>query len=552
MAHNYAEQLNTKVTPQDRPIPGREKDMAKNNAGGYTFTIDKWEKLKRFLILGSEGGTYYVREQELTKRNIDSSLACIKDDPIRVLNTIIEISDSGRAPKNDQAIFLLALLITNAPSKYKKEISKALPKICRIGTHLFTFVHYLDQMRSWGRSVRRAVSNWYAMDTDRLAYQLIKYKGRSVEGSNNQWTHRDVLRSAHVKPKTIMHNRLFGYATKEIWEYMNGISIIDAVEELKKIDTSDIKASANIIANNNVPHEAWPTELKNYPEIWESALANMPLMATIRNLGKLSNLEVLAEGKFDAINLVAEKITNADYIKKSRVHPLAILTGLRTYGSGHGVRGSLTWNPVQKIVDALDEAFYLSFNNVEPTGGKTLLALDVSGSMTAPLASGILSCREASAALALITANVEKDCTIVGFTSKENLNGFWGNIDNTILTPLNISPKMRLGDVIQNISRLPFGGTDCALPMMWAEKKGLNFDNFAIYTDSETWAGNIQPIQALKKYRNAINPEARLCVVGMVSSGFSIADPNDRGSLDVVGFDTATPNIMSAFFRGEI
>jgi 60 kDa SS-A/Ro ribonucleoprotein len=33
----------------------------------------------------------------------------------------------------------------------------------------------------------------------------------------------------------------------------------------------------------------------------------------------------------------------------------------------------------------------------------------------------------------------------------------------------------------------------------------------------------------------------------MVSNGFTIADPNDSGMLDVVGFDTATPSIIADF-----
>ena len=40
---------------------------------------------------------------------------------------------------------------------------------------------------------------------------------------------------------------------------------------------------------------------------------------------------------------------------------------------------------------------------------------------------------------------------------------------------------------------------------------------------------------------------AKLVVIGMVSNGFTIADPNDAGMLDVVGFDTATPSIITDF-----
>ena len=53
-----------KKTPQSKPIPGRE--MVKNAAGGFVFKADSWTRMERFLILGSEGNTYYVGERELT------------------------------------------------------------------------------------------------------------------------------------------------------------------------------------------------------------------------------------------------------------------------------------------------------------------------------------------------------------------------------------------------------------------------------------------------------------------------------------------------------
>jgi 60 kDa SS-A/Ro ribonucleoprotein len=124
---------------------------------------------------------------------------------------------------------------------------------------------------------------------------------------------------------------------------------------------------------------------------------------------------------------------------------------------------------------------------------------------------------------------------------------FAGRADG--LTPLTISPRQRLDDVVKTVSDLPFGGTDCALPMLYARKLEREIDTFVIYTDAETWAGDIHPIQALRDYRRESGIDARLVVVGMVSNGFSIADPADRGMLDVVGFDTATPQLIADFAR---
>jgi 60 kDa SS-A/Ro ribonucleoprotein len=120
------------------------------------------------------------------------------------------------------------------------------------------------------------------------------------------------------------------------------------------------------------------------------------------------------------------------------------------------------------------------------------------------------------------------------------------------LAPLSISPRQRLDDAVKAVSDLPFGGTDCALPMLYAQALEREIDTFVIYTDSETWAGSIHPVDALRDYRRASGIDARLVVVGMVSNGFSVADPNDGGMLDVVGFDTATPQLISDFARGAL
>ena len=57
MSNAYASLFNPSITPQSEPIPG--KQMVANNAGGYVFEIDKWARLRRFLVIGSDAPTYY-------------------------------------------------------------------------------------------------------------------------------------------------------------------------------------------------------------------------------------------------------------------------------------------------------------------------------------------------------------------------------------------------------------------------------------------------------------------------------------------------------------
>ncbi len=181
--------------------------------------------------------------------------------------------------------------------------------------------------------------------------------------------------------------------------------------------------------------------------------------------------------------------------------------------------------------------------------------------MGSPVGGLPLTCREASVALALVTAATEPRTLITGFTAGSNSRGSriagsyptrWGVGYDTAITPLSISPRQRLDDAVRTVAGLPFGGTDCALPMIWAQQTGQQIDTFLIVTDNETWAGSVHPHQALEQYRQATGINARLAVAAMTSTEFSIADPDDPGSLDVSGFDSAVPTLLADFSRGDV
>lgn len=603
---NLTAHFNPKVTPQSEAIPGRESEMKTNNAGGVTFTVDKWSRLHRFLILGAEGGSYHVGEKKLTVDNAKSVLECLKADGPRVVRTVVEISDAGRAPKNSPALFVLALAAKKGDEVTRAAALAALPKVARIGTHLFEFAEAVQTFGGWGRATQRAFSQWYTCRTPAsLAMQLVKYQSR--EG----WSHRDILRLS--KPKGHERggeiDRLLGWstgkwrpevtastpddATKLIWAFemakllapkdtaptdASKATLASAFEKLgeaklavvtggpgpKGGKVSNTTQIVNLINEFGLPRECIPTQFLNEVSVWAALLDNqgkgMPITALIRNLPKMTSIGLLTQSS-DATKRVVGLLTDQDVITKGRVHPLAILVAMKTYASGHGVKGELSWAPVAKIVDALDKAFYLSFGNVDSTGKRFLLALDVSGSMAmAPIANmANLDCRTAAAAMALVTAASEPDTHIIGFCSGKNnfptpkgWSTTWGGTQyNKGVSELDISPRRRLDDVVRSVSNLDMGGTDCALPMLYAMERNIKVDVFVIYTDCETWAGNIHPVQALRQYREKTGINARLIVCGMTATEFTIADPTDAGMLDVVGFDTAAPNVMAAFARGD-
>lgn len=534
--------VSTRTTPQNQRADERQ---AENSAGGYTFTLDDDAHLRRFLVLGSDGGTYYATAREATADNADLLKRMAATDPIRMVDTIREVSVTGRAPKANPALLALALVAGAASPEGRKYALAAVPEIVRTGTHLLIFVRYLRQFRGMGRGAKRAIAGWFLdREVSDLAYQMVKYRQR--EG----WSMRDVLRVAHPKTDESDRSALLGWAVGRAADA--GLPpLVQAFREVQS-ETLPVREVVRLIGEHPLSWEMLPDRYLGAPDVWGALLdKGMPQTALMRQLPRLTNLGVL-DG--DRGRAVAEQLADPARLRKARVHPINVLVAQRTYASGHGARGQQEWTPNRRIVDALDAAFYAAFGAVEPTGKRTLLALDVSGSMAmASISNMPLTPREASAALALVTANVEDDYEIVGFTSGGQnrslyMRGGFEKLDG--LASLSISPRQRLDDAIRAVSDLSFGGTDCALPMLHALKRGLSVDTFVIYTDNETWSGLVHPHQALQRYREQTGIAARLVVVGMTSTGFSIADPSDRGMLDVVGFDTATPSLISEFARG--
>ena len=526
-------------------------------------------------------------------------------------------------------------------------------------------------------------------------------------------------------------------------------TLLSAIKEIHTIAERPLQPSAaqeldrivHLINTVGLCREQLPSQLFKQRKVWEALLTNkgangkgkgMPLTALIRNLGKLSTDEIKIieprtardqshAGKqayaFDTpptttaaaaattaaaaipvfplghaqhyTEYIFRRITDACDIKRTKIHPYSILVAMLTYKKGSGDKGGLMWTPNIHIVDALDRAFKLAFQNITPTGKRIKIALDVSGSMTTAFCAGskIVNCATASVAMMMMTLYVERgvppplarggattvhepvaggrnplwkttqlpdgrtlyentktnECqftkpqetlapsagggiapgavnraklpplgggtpggtplykntrhylgipepaapasssssygygssytppmttaylpelypppaipskvTICAFskTLTELTNAVVGYMDATT-DPATGLPTMTIADALALVD-LPFSSTDCALPMIRALENNEQVDAFVIYTDSETFMGKIHPQVALEQYRAATGINAKLIVVGMTSNCLTIADPKDLNTLNLAGFDTATPRLINDFISGGI
>ena len=605
---------NRTITPQTRAILGRESEMTQNAAGGVSFKTEDFTRLQRFLILGVEGDTFYTGQRKLALANVKCLQTCLKADGKRVVDMAVEAS--YRSFKQAAPIFVLASAASftgvpvtraNAPVrarfKYEEtyqaamaeyEASKGavpdeaalevrqyaldnLHRVCRTMSSLYTFANAVSDLRGWGRGLRRAFANWLnKTPVEKLAYQAWKYKGR------DGWTAQDIMRKVHPVTTDKQRAEIFAYMAKprktEDWNPllarkatadMNStfyttkgkvrkaypvLAQIEAAEELLHMEgntRAEVQRAVNLIRDHRLTHEAVPSHLRKEAAVWEALTEDMPVTAAVRNLGAMTANGLLTPMSASTKKIV-DLLSDHDIVERSGAHPMQFLIAARQYGVGHGMKGSLTWKPNQKVMDALDVAYYASFGNVPTTGGNVLVAVDVSGSMSSKYSGAVMGIEGwtpimAAGAMALVTMAREPNSHLIGFDSR--------------VFEMNITARSRIDDIVKALASIRGGATNTALPVHYARTKGMKVDAIVSYTDNETWAGRAwgwgssgntgHVVEEVEKYTDKYGA-FKFLNCAMTATGTSDVDRKNQNMFELVGMDSSTPRLISEYMQGNL
>ena len=533
MASQALKNFSTTSTPQTEKAKATQ---VKNNAGGFVFSITPQQRLFRFLTMGTDGGTYYVGQQKLTRDNAQFIIDHADSHGLEFVDLITEVSEAGRAPKNSFAIFALAILAKYGNSEVKAAAAGNISRVCRTPTMLIEFINYCKSLElNIGSSVmKRGLQAWYAKPASSLEYSFAKYRQR------DGWTQKDLLRVVHPKPTKNATSDLFARIIgKDNPGSNTTFPVLDAVDQLNNPQITAKEAIA-IIKSENISWDMLPTSLHNDGSVWEALIleGKLPLGAMIRQLGRLTKLDLLRPlSKTNKI--VLSRLSDKGKIRQSRIHPLVVLEAMAAYQNGCGKSG-VRWSPQSHIVSALEDLFYLCYDNVESTGKATLIGLDVSPSMTwdGTVDNSSLTPAQIGAALSLLVMNKEKNSHCMGFAGQ--------------FIDLGFTKNTRLESALDETCRMGFIRTDCALPMIYAMDNNLEVETFIVITDNDTWAGKIHPHEALNQYRKKTGIDAKLIVLACTPTNFSIADPDDPGMLDISGYDSSIPQTIADFSAGNL
>lgn len=541
----YPTILNADGADVQKPMMG--ENQVKNNAGGYVYEISPLEQVKRFCIIGSEGGTYYVDEVTLTEENAKNTVDLIKSGKGReVFDIAFEVIKKGLSNKVDHSLFVLALCVKYGDKNVRSLVYSNLNEICNIATHLFMFVSYVKSMRGIGRGLKNAISRWYlSKDNNRVMQQVLKYQNRCG------LTHKNLILCSHPKTNDRYFNELFKYIldisnvskeyNKEIMTnllYSNHYFEADYypfVKNLSKFDgTKDIIEAIKVL---HLTRENIPTHFLNDVDVWKALIEKMPYIALVRNLSKISALGILDDFSPE-VNKIVSKLTNKEAIKACKIHPIQLFFAIETYSRGCGFKGSLYWNVNRKVVEVLKEALEYSFDNLEKSNKNICFAIDVSSSMNSPLPNSNITANNVARMLGYIY-------------SKTNDNVKYLEFDRDCRQP--VIKGTSYSDFVSSFSNR--GGctnlSSALIRTLEYIEEGYNIDGIVIVTDNETWCGS-HPIETLRNIRK-INSNFKMITLSTTATKFSsVPTNNDRNILDVVGFSADCISVVNQFLNGGL
>ena len=560
----------------------------------FVYKLALKDYIMRILVLGSRVNKYDQRTKKLAAEDIAYVEAQIKagrgEDILKIVQDVYE---NSRAPKFDNTFFVLALLC-RAESAVIKRLSLQVLEKFRTISHLYSWKNFHadipnpisgEKSKGFGRAVKRQLNEWILAYREKpmdLAYQITKYQTR--EG----WSFKNLLQCAHVSTTTgddrglskklinvnnvppseidlVLRYAVNGFDAMAVLAKKWGLhtvapiyTYLEAVHDAKHCTVEQKKSLIDLVYQHKLTREQVPSWALAETDVLTALLVNerkskitMPLTALLRNLGNMTMHDVYDDPFI--VELVCKHLVNPQTIQYSRIHPVAVLTAWFTYRSGSGNKGSNTWTPEPTIVKTLEEMFYLSFRNVEPTGKRICFLIDCSGSMGSPSLCEGVSNAEAAALLAMIFARSETDGkdspdhSFYLFTSKNGYNGR-GSTGLTDVSDV-IDANAPIENVLKAVQRSDWGTTDISMGILEALKYKRKYDAFVVITDNDVNSG-IKPSEAMKQYRDGLKiPHTKLVVVATQGSDYTIADPNDPFMMDMCGFDSHGPKILQDFIR---
>ncbi len=237
--------------------------------------------------------------------------------------------------------------------------------------------------------------------------------------------------------------------------------------------------------------ETWEVVIstkRSTKESWDEVIPKMGIFALVRNLRNF--LKVGAD-----LTPVILKLTDEKTIRNSKMFPF------RFYSAYTMVKQDMSAkNPFDqaKVLNALEVAIKLSIANIPRIEGKTLIVVDLSGSMTTALSkNSTVSYKDISSLFGALSTEIFPDSIVVGFAD-----------DMKVINNVSGTPILQAKD---NISRTHVGSSTYAYKVFdWIYNNKILVDRIILFSDMQCYTGGFDSpslSSAFSKYLSIVNKD---------------------------------------------
>ncbi len=504
---------------------------ARNEAGGVAYKLSAKQALAQLAATGTFNGTYYA--QGSTQLNEMINLIQTVDDNVFLAKLAVYARE--RAFMKDMPAALIAVLSSRDPQLTHQVFDRVIDN-GRVLRTLFQMI----RSGQFGRvglssSLKRAFQRW--LNTSSVSRLLSASIGHDP-------SLRDIMRMARPRPVDNMRRALFGWLTQKPvanWAPAKERDLPAEVRALIKFRTAKKpKAQIAAISGHNIRWDLLADAAID-TSVWRAIADQMGPQALRMNLNTLQRHGVLTDSTF-AIE-IANRIADIDAVTRSRQFPYQYFAAYMNAAD----------NVPHVIRQALHRAAELACGNIPRMPAPIVIGLDTSGSMQCATtgsrgrgATSKMRCVDTAALFAAAILRVNPESVVVPFDTR----AYEAKIDpgDTILS------------IAQRLAKYGGGGTNCALPLEFANKrlKKRTYAGCVLVSDSESWVGQgmcgstgvMTAWNAFVRNQRSSEIEPRLVCINIQPYTTSQA-PERNDILNIGGFNDAVFKVVAGFMSGD-
>ena len=488
------------------------KTDAVNSEGAKAYNFTPEHALAQYAMTGCMNATFYASaEDQLT----EVLALCEQVRPEFIAKLALYARRDGYM--KDLPALLCAVLSVRGSDL----LPAVFHEVVDDGKMLRNFVQILRSgvvgRKSLGTRPKRLVLEWFGKRSDEQIF-------KSSVGSAPSLA--DVIKMVHPKPSTKSRDALFGYLIGKPYEAEEICGLVREFERFKADPSTQTP---------DVPFQML-TGIELNDGHWADIARTASWQMTRMNLNTFQRHSVFEMPEL--VKLVAERLKNAELIRKAKVFPYQLLAAYKNASDELPL----------EIREALQDALEIATENVPKIEGQIVVLPDVSGSMQSPVtgfrkgATSKVQCIDVAALVAATLLRLNPSAKVLPF-------------ENDVVS-LQLNPRDSVMTNADRLRSIGGGGTNCSAPLRKLNKEKAKVDLVVYVSDNESWMDKARgpsataTLEAWAELKQR-NPGARLVCLDVTPNRTTQAG-NDRDILNIGGFSDQVFPLIASFARGEL